>query len=506
MGKENGKKVKTKRRTTGPPNAAIKKMKGPAFSTAPTNPVPPAPSTEADETKIDRGAAQDKEKEMEKTKRLAGFIFMCNPNTKLECYRYRVFGLPSGKKEVVEEIKPGTKLFLFDFELKLLYGIYEATSTGKLNLEPTAFRGKFPAQVKFKIFKECLPLPESSLRHVIQENYAGSKFKQELTGKQVRKLISSFRPLTGSSSSSFSQPTPQAHVSVSRAMPHSAMVHQFKHTVPPPAMEVPYIYGRQYSSVPTLVQPQPVVPKANYLQHRYHNRTAAAYMEPQQHMNPNLGHQSLPGTSSYYVADPQRSSFTAYGVEEPPYSRYRVTDERPPREQVPVSERQYNHHYQLPPQRESLYQDNNIAAAYNKPLYTSSVSQPNVNSPYYQLPLQTSSQYQGSAAAAYSSNLSAAAYSSNLSAAAAQYSAPASAQYASAPAYYQLPSQGENVGPYSSSSYVAAGSAQYASSAAAMLPQVVAAAAAAPPVYSSSQASAPISAYYSYNAPNWPTR
>ncbi|XP_011653007.1 uncharacterized protein LOC101205772 isoform X2 [Cucumis sativus] len=147
-------------------------------------------------TSIPPGNDQKKHEKVEGNKGTSGFIFMCNGKTKPECYQYRVFGLPKGKIEVVKNINSDTKLFLFDIDLKLLYGIYQATGNGALDLEPTAFNGQFQAQVKFEIFKDCLPLHENAFKHAIKDNYDGHrKFKQELSSTQVKRLISLFRPI-----------------------------------------------------------------------------------------------------------------------------------------------------------------------------------------------------------------------------------------------------------------------------------------------------------------------
>ncbi|KAI3410882.1 DCD domain-containing protein [Psidium guajava] len=232
------------------------------------------------------------EKKAEKdSERVAGFIFMCSGKTKPECYRYRVFGLPMGQLEFVKKVKPGAKLFLFDFDLKLLYGVYEATSGGDLDLEPMAFDRKFPSQVRFRIFKECLPIPESVFKKAIEDNYVSrSKFRQELNRKQVRSLVSLYRPIDAIQPSSVALP----YETIQPARPAYALGKHLQPTArfPPPGDL--YLPWRQHTSSQAIPRQQyeSSIPRVQYEQYRLQNHMGQ--IEPVMESRYNVRQLALP--------------------------------------------------------------------------------------------------------------------------------------------------------------------------------------------------------------------
>ncbi|GMP33930.1 hypothetical protein CsSME_00007029 [Camellia sinensis var. sinensis] len=77
-------------------------------------------------------------------------IFMSNRTTIEECFKRKLFGLPRAFVDFVKEVKAGMVLFLFEFEQRKLYGVFQAVTDGSMNIVPHAYRstGKlFPAQI-----------------------------------------------------------------------------------------------------------------------------------------------------------------------------------------------------------------------------------------------------------------------------------------------------------------------------------------------------------------------
>ncbi|KAL4587710.1 hypothetical protein LXL04_000584 [Taraxacum kok-saghyz] len=122
-----------------------------------------------------------------------GMVFMCSSKTKTDCFRYKVLGLPANKQDQVAKIYKGMRLFLFDVELRLMYGIFKAAGPGGYNIEPKAFKSEFPSQVRFLVLDDCLPIAEEQFKDLIKENYyTRNKFEGLLNADQVKKLCKLF--------------------------------------------------------------------------------------------------------------------------------------------------------------------------------------------------------------------------------------------------------------------------------------------------------------------------
>ncbi|KNA16471.1 hypothetical protein SOVF_088780 [Spinacia oleracea] len=123
-----------------------------------------------------------------------GAVFMASNLTRKECFERELFGLPYEYADFVMGVKTGMLLFLFDFQEKNLYGVFEASTDGGMNIVPDAYKStsnrKFPAQVRFSTFWHCDPLPEHVFRDAIKENYfRQSKFSLGLSRDQVGRLL-----------------------------------------------------------------------------------------------------------------------------------------------------------------------------------------------------------------------------------------------------------------------------------------------------------------------------
>ncbi|KAL5222590.1 hypothetical protein ABZP36_027303 [Zizania latifolia] len=129
---------------------------------------------------------------------IGGYIFVCNNDTMEENLKRQLFGLPSRYRDSVRAIRPGLPLFLYNYSTHQLHGIFEATSFGGTNIDPTAWEDKkcpgesrFPAQVKVATKKICDPLEEDAFRPILH-HYDGPKFRLELSVVEALSLLDIF--------------------------------------------------------------------------------------------------------------------------------------------------------------------------------------------------------------------------------------------------------------------------------------------------------------------------
>ncbi|KAL1539869.1 B2 protein-like [Salvia divinorum] len=126
---------------------------------------------------------------------LGGYIFVCNNDTMQEDLKRQLFGLPPRYRDSVRAITPGLPLFLYNYTTHQLHGVFEATTFGGSNIDPTAWEDKkcrgesrFPAQVRVRARKLCNPLDEDAFRPVLH-HYDGPKFRLELSIAETLDLL-----------------------------------------------------------------------------------------------------------------------------------------------------------------------------------------------------------------------------------------------------------------------------------------------------------------------------
>ncbi|KAF9616412.1 hypothetical protein IFM89_029666 [Coptis chinensis] len=129
---------------------------------------------------------------------IGGYIFVCNNDTMQENLQRQLFGLPPRYRDSVRVITPGLPLFLYNYSNHQLHGVFEASSFGGANIDPTAWGDKkcpgesrFPAQVKVVTRKICNPLEEDSFRPILH-HYDGPKFRLELSVPEALALLDVF--------------------------------------------------------------------------------------------------------------------------------------------------------------------------------------------------------------------------------------------------------------------------------------------------------------------------
>ena len=89
------------------------------------------------------------------TSDIGAYVFVCSAGTELECYRRQLLGT-NASGEVVLGIRPGDKLFLYNYARKTLRGPLQATSGGGRDIVLEAWGGSFPFQVRFAVPTEGL--------------------------------------------------------------------------------------------------------------------------------------------------------------------------------------------------------------------------------------------------------------------------------------------------------------------------------------------------------------
>jgi len=118
-----------------------------------------------------------------------GQMFLCNIATQEECLDGCLFGSPRNKWPEVQQITKKTAIFLYTVgEQPTLHGIFTAVGQPFLDMDTKAFGGRFPSQVRVKLFYKFPAIPGGNLRKMLK----GDRNRQRrLTRRQTHEIVAS---------------------------------------------------------------------------------------------------------------------------------------------------------------------------------------------------------------------------------------------------------------------------------------------------------------------------
>ncbi|EEH55890.1 uncharacterized protein MICPUCDRAFT_47799, partial [Micromonas pusilla CCMP1545] len=140
---------------------------------------------------------------------LGGVIFICSRETYDDTTRAGLFGLTQGSWSFVKRITPGMPLFLYNLTERRFHGVFEATSDGAMNADPTAWKtsgagagdaagidgSPYPAQVRYKHTRVTCSASAASCKPFLRfaaGEANGKKFRLDLTPGEATRLARVF--------------------------------------------------------------------------------------------------------------------------------------------------------------------------------------------------------------------------------------------------------------------------------------------------------------------------
>jgi SAM-dependent methyltransferase len=119
---------------------------------------------------------------------IRGFLFACTKKTEAECLERRLFAADRSYGPVVIRVRKGDVLFLNNLDTDTVHGVFEALCDGRFNIEPGAFGGQYPYQVRVRPLGCVLTLDEAKK----QLSRFNVKRNTPLFGQRLTDLLSLF--------------------------------------------------------------------------------------------------------------------------------------------------------------------------------------------------------------------------------------------------------------------------------------------------------------------------